>query len=182
MYSSDPKSDFDVIFNIYKSASSVDSKLAALSSLGAVNDMGCFHTLLDYVLDTNIIKSQDIIYPMSHIGLGPLKQMKLEALWVWVTSNWISLHDRFKASLSLLGRCLTSAINGRIGLEFVSKVQDWANGMDLKSENDKMARKDQLKTATRPLEQALEKVKGNTNWVSRDKTIVLNWLKENQLV
>lgn len=180
--SSDASSDFDAIVGIYKTTPSVDQKLSALSSLGSVSDVNLLHRLLTMVLDSESVKPQDIIYPLGSVGQeGPTKTQKLDILWTWVTQNWSLLHERYKASLSLLGRCLQAAISARIGSEFVQTVESWARGDDLATTEAKAQRTDQLKTALRPLEQSLEKVKGYTKWVERERTALAQWVSTNQL-
>jgi aminopeptidase 2 len=181
-YSTDAKLDFDAVISLYKTSSSVDQKLSALGSLGCINDMNCVTQLLKMSLDTEFVKPQDIIYPLSNLGgESALKTAKLDALWHFVVENWALLHERYKASLSLLGRVLSIAINKRVGSEFLDKVEAWARGEGL-SEKEKELRKEQLKTAARPLEQSLEKARGQTAWVDREKEALKNWVKENKLV
>jgi aminopeptidase 2 len=177
--SKDPLTSFDQIVGIYKSTPSVDQKLAALSTLGAASSVEALNKLLDMVLDSEQVKPQDIIYPLSTVGdEGSNKLAKLERLWSWVRENWVLLHDRYKASLSLLGRVLQAAIAGRIGAAFVEDVEGWARGDDLATQELKDKRKDELKTARRPLEQSLEKVRGYTAWVERERGPLLEWVKQ----
>ena len=178
--SSDHFADFDRILNFYKSTSSVDQKLSALASLGSVQSTEILHRLFEMVLDSEVVKPQDIIYPLGSVGqVGPLKGQKLDMLWNWIIQNWAELHKRYKASLSLLGRVLQSAIGPRIGFEFVETVESWARGDDLGTAEEKAARQDQLKTARRPLDQSIESVKTYTKWVSRDREIIAQWVKSN---
>ena len=178
--SSDPFTDFDTILNFYKSCTSVDQKLSALASLGTVQNTEILHRLFDVVLDAEVVKPQDIIYPLGPIGqVSSLKGQKLDMLWNWIIQNWVELHKRYKASLSLLGRVLQSAIGPRIGLDFIETVESWARGDDLGSAEEKAERLDQLKTARRPLDQSIESVKTYTKWVSRDRDAIAQWIKSN---
>lgn len=179
--SENPSKDFETIAGLSKTAASADQKLSALSALGAVPTPELVDRLLAMVLDPETVKPQDIIYPLGLLGDGPDKAKNLDTLWAWVLKNWSTLHDRYKASLSLLGRVLQAAITSRIGLEFVQTVEDWASGAELKTAEEKAARVESLQTARRPLDQSLEKVKGNTKWVEREREALSAWVKSEQL-
>lgn len=175
-----PVADFETILNFYKSASSVDQKLSALASLGTVQNTEILHRLLEMALDSEVVKPQDIIYPLGPIGqAGALKEQNLQMLWNWVIQNWVELYKRYKASLSLLGRILQTAIGPRIGLDFIEIVESWARGDDLGTAEEKSERQEQLKTARRPLDQSIESVKTYTKWVSRDRDIITQWVQSN---
>ena len=132
------------------------------------------------VLDPELVKPQDIIYPLGPIGqVSSMKEQKLDMLWNWIVQNWAELHKRYKASLSLLGRVLQAAIGPRIGLDFIEMVESWARGDDLGTNEEKATRQDQLKTARRPLDQSIESVKTYTKWVSRDSEIISKWVQSN---
>jgi aminopeptidase 2 len=178
--SSDPITDFDTILNFYKTCTSVDQKLSALASLGTVQNTEILHQLFGIILDSEVVKPQDIIYPLGPMGqVGALKGQKLDMLWNWIIQNWVELHKRYKASLSLLGRVLQSAIGPRIGFDFIETVESWARGDDLGTAEEKATRQDQLKTARRPLDQSIESVKTYTNWVSRERDAIAQWIKSN---
>ena len=89
--SSTASRDFEFILGIYcNSESTADEKIAALSSLGATNDMAIVDRILNKVtLDSNIVKLQDSPYPVGSLPvLSPMKEKVFPILWTWMITNW----------------------------------------------------------------------------------------------
>ena len=170
--------DFEAVFNIYQTASTVDQRLAALGALGAVCDLKLVDRILQMVLDPNIVKPQDVHYPItSLVKRTPLKKQVLPIMWKWIKANWNDLYERFSASLSLLGRILQTCIEDELGQDFADTVLAWSRGEDCETDEGKQQRLTQVKVARRPLEQSLERIKSTTAWVDRERDHVSEWIK-----
>jgi len=174
--------DFESVLNIFKTAPTVDQKLAALGALGNTSDITIIHRLLDtMILDGELIRSQDIIYPLGSLARSnPHLVITRPLLWTWCRKNWKILYERYHSSLSLLGRCLQTCVEDSIGLEFAHEVENWANGKNL-SESDVNQRKHELKGVKRQLDQSLEKLRLNTKWLERERVNVESWIKSSHL-
>jgi aminopeptidase 2 len=172
-HSTQSAKDFDSVLDIYKNAATADEKIAALSCIGASNDMEvCKRVLNEMVLDSELVRLQDTMYPVaSLVSDCPHKEQMLEIVWLWVTSNWTILHKKLAGTISLLGRILQFSISQNIGEDFALKVEAWASGKDCVDEKAREERVKQVKDAKRPLEQALEAVRGNTKWYEREKDV-----------
>ena len=170
-HSKTPMKDFEAILALYtSSASTADEKIAALSSVGAVGDMAVIERILAMVLETGgAIKLQDSMYPVvSLASLSPLKEKVLQVLWDWLVKNWPALHKSLSPTLTLLGRIVQACVSSNIGEDFALTVEAWARGDGLGDE----AKADQVKkvkNVQRPLDQALEAMRGNTKWYETAK-------------
>ena len=83
--------DFEFIIGIYtNSSSTADEKIAALTSLGATNDLSIVDLILNKTtLDSSIVKLQDSPYPVGSLAaLSPMKDKVLPVLWNWLIANW----------------------------------------------------------------------------------------------
>jgi aminopeptidase 2 len=175
-HTTNPRSDFDAVKNIYLTTDSVDARLAALSSLGAINNLELVKELLDMSLNGDLIKTQDITRPLNSLASdNPMKVVVYELLWTWCVKNWDTLHENLSVALSLLGNVLKICVSSQIGDKFIKVVEDWASGSDCNSPEGVAKRLDQLLSAKRPLEQGLERVKMMTSWVERDTASVNVW-------
>lgn len=176
-YSKDPDVTFDHIMRVFKTDSSIDAKLAALSSIGATNSVKIVEKILEtVVLDQEIVKPQDVMRPISSIAnLSMMKPIVLDMLWVWFVKNWKVLHKQLATTLTLLGRVLETCVSSRIGDAFVGEVEAWASGGDCGTEEERALRLEETVATKRPLEQALERVRAQTSWVVRDTDGVLEW-------
>ncbi|KAI8897127.1 peptidase family M1-domain-containing protein [Globomyces pollinis-pini] len=177
-HSNNPAEDWEAVFNIYKNAATADERIAALGSLGAINDMKIVHRILNEItLDSDIVKLQDTMYPVASIATQcPLKEEALEYLWVWCTSNWPTLFEKLSPSLSLLGRVLSYSVNQNLGEDFAQRVEAWARGDELATEEEKAVRVKQVTYAQRPLDQSLESLRSASKWNERETANVSQWL------
>lgn len=175
-HSKNLKSDFEAVKNIYLTSHSVETKLTALSSLGATKSTLLAHDLLMFTLESGLVKPQDVIRPIaSLVNLNPHKTQILEMLWQWCTENWETLHEQLSATISLLGGVLKTCISSQVGLHFIDEVKAWARGDDCSSPEAKGKRIEQLASSMRLLEQGLERVHGITVWVEKENQYVLKW-------
>jgi aminopeptidase N len=125
-HTTNPRSDFDAVKNIYLTTDSVDARLAALSSLGAINNLELVKELLDMSLNGDLIKTQDITRPLNSLASdNPMKVVVYELLWTWCVKNWDTLHENLSVALSLLGNVLKICVSSQIGDKFIKVVEDW---------------------------------------------------------
>ncbi|KAJ3333624.1 Aminopeptidase 2 mitochondrial, partial [Kappamyces sp. JEL0680] len=179
-HSQSPSADFDAIMNIYHGATAADEKIAALESLGASNDLELARRLLhDITMNPDIVKLQDSMYPVLSLStLNPHREQVLAMLWSWITENWPTIFNKLSTTISLLGRVFEHSINMNIGEEFALKVEAWAKGEDCSSAEAKAERLKQIKAIQRPMDQALETIRGNTQWRNRESRVSA-WLAAN---
>lgn len=154
---------FDQLYHIYTNPASVEEKLAALRSLGRFEDSALLDKTAALLLQTDIIKPQDIYMPMqgmrTHRG-------GVEKLWQWASTNWDSIYKLLPPGLSMLGLVVTISTAG-----FTKQEQ--------KAEVEKFFADKNTKGYDQGLAQSLDMITAKYNWASRDTTSVAEWLKTN---
>ena len=176
-HSENAEQDFEAVLTVYKTGSTVDERMAALGAIGATNSLDIAKKILyELTFDENLIKLQDIMYPVSSLAMSnPHKVQVLEMLWNWLQEKWLVLHKRLSPTLSLLSRVVSFSIDSNVGDDIAEKVEKWATGAGLSAE-EKALRIKQIKDAQRPLDQSLEKIRMSTKWLKRDDAVVNAWL------
>lgn len=112
------KEEFDAVIKIYKEATVIDQKLAALGSLGSIANAELLSSLLKMSLNEDFVRPQDIIYVFGPVAANPIGR---KLAWAFVKENWQTFYDRYySAGMSLLSRVVTSTTDS-----FSS--ESWAN-------------------------------------------------------
>ncbi|KAI8998411.1 peptidase family M1-domain-containing protein [Gaertneriomyces semiglobifer] len=176
-HTQNPTEDFEAVMKTYKTASTADQRLAALYALGAVNDPALINRVVNEVtLDTELVRPQDAFYPLRGLSKeNPSPSTVRPQLWEFSTSNWTVLHERYGPTLGLLAAMLTVGFADQVGQDVIAKVEAWLAGEGL-TEEEKAKRNEQMKLVKMPVEQSLEKVRGVTRWVERERESVKEWV------
>jgi aminopeptidase 2 len=177
LYTETPEVDFNSILEIYLHGATVDERMAALDSLGAINDLSLVQRLLGIALDPNIVKPQDMRTPLLSLGGSPFSQEVPDLLWKWLQTHWDLLHETLSAGLNLLGSVVQACLYLNTRSDFVAEVEGWMAGEGLSADQQSVRRK-QVKDAQRSFEQALESIKSNSLWYGRDNATVTQWLSK----
>ncbi len=178
--SSNPEKAFNDILNVYNTSKTTDQKLTALRCLGATNSIDHATRLLNEIaLNKDIVRPQDIVYPLAGLAHdSPMPQQVLPMLWQWCVKNWDLLVERYRPSLSLLGRVLEACSESRLGVEFIDEVERWSRGEELATAELKTKRAEDIKTVESKLKQTLERMKIRNNWIDRERTAIASWLSQ----
>nr|KAJ3418959.1 Aminopeptidase 2 mitochondrial [Polyrhizophydium stewartii] len=169
-------SAFEAVLNIAKTGASVESRLAALSNIGGSPNLDVVRRVLDMVIAGDVVRTQDISYPITSVRSSPAIQEVLPIMWNWLKTNWEVLHERLSPTLSLLGSAVSLCTSAQLGHEFADEVEAWARGDDLSTAEAKAKRVEQLKKARRPLDQSLERIRSATKWLIRDREAIAAWV------
>lgn len=154
---------FDQLYHIYTHPASVEEKLSALRSLGRFEDPALLDKTTALLLQTDIIKPQDIYMPMQ--GMRTHRR-GVEKLWQWTSTNWEEIYKLLPPGLSMLGLVVTISTAG-----FTKKEQ--------KAEVEKFFADKNTKGYDQGLAQSLDMITSKYNWASRDAASVAEWLKSN---
>jgi aminopeptidase N len=178
-YSKNPQQDFAFLLRVGKQSTNIDEKTTALTVLGAVNDLTLTKQVLyDIAFDSSIVKPQDI--PRCIISMArfnPFPEEVLQLLWTWFQEKFDVLHEKLSGTITLFSRVVEYAISNNVGNNFITLLEDWSAGKGC-SEKEKQSRLAKIKFAQRALDQSMENIRGNTNWVERDHVSVSNWLSK----
>lgn len=155
------KATFDQLFGIYQKPNSVEEKLAALRALGRFEDDAVLDKVTLLMLDTNVVKSQDIYIPMQ----GMRAHAKgVEKLWAWLTANWEAIRKLLPPELSMLGSVVVLATSGFTKPEQKKAVEEFFESKSTKGFNQNLA-------------QSLDMITAKSNWAQRDTASIADWLK-----
>ncbi|XP_053573658.1 aminopeptidase Ey-like [Bombina bombina] len=121
--------------------------------------------LLEYSLDSNKIRKQDTVSTITNIANNVIGQ---SLAWDFVRANWKTIFENFGGSSFSFGN-LIQGVSRRFSTDF-----DLQQLEQFKLDNQDIG----FGTATRSLEQAIEKTKANIRWVKENKESVLKWFND----
>jgi aminopeptidase 2 len=151
---------YEKVVRLYKETKTVDQKLIALSSLGSAKTDELLMKTLQFGMNPDNVRPQDIIYVIGTVAANP-KGCKLA--WKFVKDNWQTLYDRYyTGSMSLLARVVSSTTEDFSSEEYEKDVTDFFAGKDLPA-------------ISRAIEQSLEKIRVHTQWLKRETLPVQEW-------
>lgn len=157
------KESFDSLYKIYTNPDSVDEKIAALRALGRATEPELLNKITGLLLNTDVIKQQDIYIPMQ--GLRSTKEGTVH-LWAWVKENWDQIYELLPPGLSMLGSVVQIATSGFTKREQKEDVEKFFSGKNTKGYDQGLA-------------QSLDVITSKINWSERDSTKVAEWLSSN---
>lgn len=150
---------YDQMLNIYKNPISADEKLTALRTLGRFEDEKLIKRTFGYLFD-GTVRAQDIFMPMQ--GLRTHKT-GVVALWEWVQENWDELIKRLPPGFSMLGSVVSISTSAFTTESRYNDVEKFFSDKDTKGFDRGLAR-------------SLDNIKSKSQWVTRDKKDVSQWL------
>ncbi|XP_063304987.1 aminopeptidase N-like [Pelobates fuscus] len=134
------------------------------SALACSREPWILNRLLRYSLDTSKIRRQDAIGTINSVCSNVVGQ---SLAWDFMRANWKTLFNMFGAS-SFSFNNLIERLTRRFSTEFEKRQLE-----QFKLDNQEVG----FGTATRALEQAMEKTEANIIWVNENKVHVLEWFK-----
>ncbi|XP_053320874.1 aminopeptidase N-like isoform X2 [Spea bombifrons] len=135
------------------------------SALACSKEPWILNRLLEYSLDTSKIRRQDAVATINSVCSNVMGQ---NLAWDFVRAKWRIIFTQFGGSSFSFGN-LIERVTRRFSTEF--ELQQL--------EQFKLANQDiGFGTATRTLEQAIEKTKANIKWVNENKESVRIWFED----
>ncbi|KAF8005058.1 hypothetical protein HF325_000515 [Metschnikowia pulcherrima] len=154
---------FDQLYAIYQKPASIEEKIAALRAFGRFEDEQVLDKVASLLLQTDVVKAQDIYIPMQ--GMRAHRK-GIEKLWAWFTSNWDDIYKLLPPGLSMLGSVVTIASSG-----FTQEAQ--------KKDVVKFFADKNTKGFDQSLAQSLDMITAKANWAKRDAASITEWLDAN---
>nr|XP_025963802.1 aminopeptidase N [Dromaius novaehollandiae] len=154
---------WDFIWERFRAASVVSEADKLRSALTCSTTPWILNRYLYYTIDSTKIRRQDATSTFVSIARNVVGQ---PLAWDFLRSNWETLYEYGSGSFSF-SRLIT-AVTQRFSTEFELQQLE-----QFKVDNEEIG----FGTATRALEQALEKTKTNINWVNKNKQAVLAWFQ-----
>ncbi|KAM8973866.1 aminopeptidase N-like isoform 2-T2 [Pelodytes ibericus] len=135
------------------------------AALACSKEPWILNRLLEYSLDSNKIRRQDTVSTISNVCSNVIGQ---GLSWDFVRAKWSDIFELFGASSFSFGN-LIERVSRRFATEFELQQLE-----QFKLDNQDVG----FGTATRTLEQAIEKTKANIKWVNENKEPVLKWFQD----
>ncbi|XP_047594607.1 aminopeptidase N isoform X4 [Lutra lutra] len=158
--------EWNFVWEQFRSATLVNEADKLRAALACTNQVWILNRYLSYTLNPDLIRKQDVTSTLSSIASNVVGQ---NLVWDFVQSNWKQLFDDFGTG-SFSFSNLIQAVTRRFSSEFELQQLE-----QFKKNNMHIG----FGSATRALEQALEKTKANIKWVKENKEVVLRWFTEN---
>ncbi|XP_075431253.1 aminopeptidase N isoform X2 [Ascaphus truei] len=134
------------------------------SALSCTKVPWILNRLLEYSLDSSKIRRQDTVSTISSITSNVIGQ---SLSWDFIRANWKKIFDLFGASSFSFGN-LIERVSRRFASDFELQQLE-----QFKLDNQETG----FGTATRALEQAIERTKTNIRWVTENKESVRLWFE-----
>nr|AVZ46159.1 Aminopeptidase N [Ichneumia albicauda] len=158
--------EWNFVWEQYRKAELVNEADKLRGALACSTQVWILNRFLSYTLDPNLIRKQDVTSTLSSISSNVVGQ---PLVWDFVQSNWKKLFQDYGTgsfSFSNLIQAVTRRFSSEFELQQLEQFKK--NNMDTG-----------FGSATRALEQALEKTKANIKWVKDNRKAVLQWFTEN---
>ncbi|XP_015667388.1 aminopeptidase N [Protobothrops mucrosquamatus] len=158
--------DWDFAWKMFRQAPVISEADKLRAALTCSQTPWILQRYLQYTLDPNMIRRQDAMSTINSIASNVVGQ---SLAWDFVRMNWKTLFQQF----------------GRSSFSFSSVIQSVTQRFSSPFELQQLEqfKKDNADvgfgSATRALEQALERTKANIKWVAENKALVLKWFQEN---
>uniref|UniRef100_A0A1W7RJE8 Aminopeptidase n=1 Tax=Agkistrodon contortrix contortrix TaxID=8713 RepID=A0A1W7RJE8_AGKCO len=158
--------DWDFAWDKFRQATVISEADKLRAALTCSQTPWILQRYLHYTLDPNMIRRQDAISTINSIAGNVVGQ---SLAWDFLRMNWKTLFQQF----------------GRSSFSFSSLIQSVTQRFSSPFELQQLEqfKKDNMDvgfgSATRALEQALERTKANIKWVAENKALVLKWFQEN---
>ncbi|XP_013909252.1 PREDICTED: aminopeptidase N [Thamnophis sirtalis] len=157
---------WDFAWEMFQKAQVISEADKLRSALTCSKTPWILHRYLQYTLNSTLIRRQDATSTINSIASNIVGQ---PLAWDFVRVNWRTLFQQFGGSsfsFSSLIQSVTQRFSSPLELEQLKKF---------KTDNADVG----FGSATRALEQALERTKANIKWVADHKPLVLQWFREN---
>ncbi|KAL2915252.1 hypothetical protein HK105_205117 [Polyrhizophydium stewartii] len=171
---------FEQLLSLAKTSDAAAVQLDALRAIGSSPSLDVVRRSLALVLDSETVRLQDVTVPLNSLVASPAFGEARVVMWEWLRANWEALHERMSAAMGLLGSVVTLSVTFHTSAELADEIEAWARGDDLATDEAKAKRVEQLKSARRPLDQSLERVRTNAKWLARDRAAIAAWVAARQ--
>ncbi|XP_054433561.1 aminopeptidase N [Pteronotus mesoamericanus] len=158
--------EWDFAWEQFRNATLVNEADKLRAALACSKKSWILARYLSRTLDPNLIRKQDATSTISSIASNVMGQ---SLAWNFVQANWNKLFEDYGGgsfSFSNLILAITRRFSTQEELQELERFKENNSGTGFGS-------------ATRALEQALEKTKANIKWVKENKEAVYNWFTEN---
>ncbi|MBN3310819.1 AMPN Aminopeptidase, partial [Amia calva] len=161
--------EWNFAWEMFQNATVATEKDKLRFALSCSKKIWILNRYLEYSLDPDKIRKMDATSTITYIAANVVGQ---SLAWDFVREKWTYIYKEYGSGIMSFSTII-DALTQRFSSEFEFKQLE-----QFKKEHEKMG----FGSATRVLEQALERTKLNINWVQENKKSVLNWFKKESIV
>ncbi|CAH1108047.1 unnamed protein product [Psylliodes chrysocephalus] len=161
------KTTWDALLEIYKNETDASERLKLMKGLTSIENEDILKKLLELAKDETLVRSQDFFSVVQFISINP---SGTDLVWNWVRSNWDYLVHRFTLNDRYLGTLIPEITSTFATQERLTEIEEF-----FKEHPNAGAG-----VASRA--RALEKVKHNILWLSKNKKTVEKWIRKNSVL
>ncbi|XP_053320870.1 aminopeptidase N-like [Spea bombifrons] len=159
------EAEWDFVWEKFAASDNAQESDKLRSALACSKEPWILNRLLEFSLDTTKIRRQDTVSTISSVSSNVIGQ---SLAWDFVRAKWRTIFTQFGGSSFSFGN-LIERVTRRFSTEFELQQLE-----QFKLDNQDIG----FGTATRTLEQAIEKTKANIKWVNENKEPVLKWFQD----
>ena len=145
----------------YRKPATPSHRLAAISALCSTQDKALLKRTFEFTTSSEV-KPQDLMYFLASLTRNTVARRDV---WTFMKSQWDHISRAFKGNFSI-GSLVKSSFASLTTLEDAQDVEKFFSGRD-------------TSMYEKPLKQGLDAVRVRAAWLSRDKTVVQQWLESN---
>ena len=153
-YSGDKKT-FEILKNRYIKETSQEEKIRLLASLGTFKQKEILKDALEFSL-SKYVRNQDAMYVLSIVGSNECAD---DLAWEFLKKNWNEYYKRYKES-HIMPNLIKSAVLRFKSLEKINEIKEFF-------------KKHKVKGAKRAIEQSIEAIRINYNFINNNKDLGL---------
>ncbi|KTF93522.1 hypothetical protein cypCar_00036697 [Cyprinus carpio] len=157
--------EWDFGWQMFKNSTIAAEAEKLLYGLSCTKEPWLLNRYLEYSIDPNLIRKQDITYAIVYIADNVIGQ---PLVWDFFRANWEYITKNFEDGPFFFGG-LIKGITKKFSTEFeLQQLQRFQE--DFAASN--------FSFGMQAIEQAIEQTKANIKWISENKAQVMNWLIE----
>ncbi|XP_073693463.1 aminopeptidase N-like [Garra rufa] len=157
--------EWDFGWQMFKNTTIAAEAEKLIYGLSCTKEPWLLNRYLEYTIDPNMIRKQDVTYAIVYIAGNVIGQ---SLVWDFFRANWEHITKDFDDGSFFLGR-LIQGITKKFYTKFeLQQLQQFKEEIAASS----------FSFGTQAIEQAIEQTKANSKWMSENKAQVMNWLIE----
>jgi aminopeptidase N len=158
------KKEFELVKAHYLTVDDPAEKSWSLRSLGSTEDPQLLKDLLQWILDSDHVRSQDKVFPFNTVARN-LKGRQLA--WDFLKANWEKWYSTFDGGF--LVQHLVKLPSGFVTEEKADEVEEFFKPIGEKHQNIR-----------RSIQQCLESIRKTAGWRKRELDNIKKWIAQNQ--
>jgi len=151
---------FDILVKCYRKTESNEEQVYFLEALAQLREGNTFRKALEFLLSDDV-RSQDVFKFISAISSHSTREL----FWEFVKANWGEFNKRFGENFMLMERIIKYSTG-----EFSSEKM----AIDVEA----FFKEHPVPRASRSIDQSVESIRSQANWIGRDGESIAQWLAE----